>query len=226
MYQFKLISIDKLIKQLDKYTFKQLHIHHTWKPSHKDFDGKNHVALQQGMYNYHVNQLKWSDIGQHVTLMPDGWFVAGRDFFKSPASIKGWNTGAFAVEMLGNFDEGQDCFEGKQKESMLKLTRYFIDRFGKESVKFHNEGPNVAKTCPGTSIDKASFMKEAMAMDFIFTDVDAERWSAKYIEAVKDMGLMKGHSDGSFNPEGDLTREEGAVLMVRLYEKITGKKVV
>ena len=216
MCQFKLLSIDKLIKQLDKYSFQQLHIHHTYKPSHKDFDGKNHIALQQGMYNYHVNQLKWSDIGQHVTLMPDGWFVTGRDFFMTPASIKGWNKGAFAVEMLGNFDKGHDAFEGEQKESMLKLTRYFINRFGTESVKFHNEGPGVTKTCPGTSIQKELFIEEAIKPELIFSDVDADRWSAKYIQAVKELGLMQGHSDGSFNPEGVLTREEGAVIMARL----------
>lgn len=226
MCQFKLLSVDKLTKQLDKYTYQQLHIHHTYKPSHKDFNGKNYIALQKGMYNYHVNQLKWSDIGQHVTLMPDGWFVTGRDFFMMPASIKGWNKGAFAVEMLGNFDEGQDLLQGEQKDSMLKLIRYFISRLGTDSVKFHNEGPGVTKTCPGTSIDKMSLIEEAMGKEWIFNDVDADRWSSKYIQAVKALGIMKGRPDGSFDPEGNLTREEGAVIMARLYENITGKKVI
>lgn len=223
---FKLLSINKLMNQLDLYTFNQLHIHHTYKPEHKDFNGKNHLALQQGMCNYHVNHLKWSDIGQHVTLMPDGWFITGRDFSKTPASIKGWNKGAFAVEMLGNFDSGQDCLEGKQKRSMLKLIRYFINRFGKESIKFHNEGPSVTKTCPGTGIQKGVLIKEAMKKDMAFTDVDKDRWSTKYIQAAKDLGLMEGLADGSFNPHGTLTREQGAVLIIRLYEKLTGKQVV
>ncbi len=226
MKKFEILVVDELIKQLDKYTYKQLHIHHTWKPSHKDFDGKNHIALQQGMYNYHVNQLKWSDIGQHVTLMPDGWLVTGRDFFMMPASIKGWNESAFAVEMLGNFDKGKDILKGKQKDSILKLTRYFINRFGTESVKFHNEGPGVVKTCPGSSIKKKVFMEEVMAMGRVFKDVEDNRWSAEYIAAAKELGLIKGDGDGTFNPEGALTREQAAVLIVRLYEKITGKKVV
>lgn len=105
----------------------------SWKPEHKDFNGSNHLALQQGMYNYHVNG--WSDIGQHVTLTPDGKWVTGRPFNIAPASIKGWNTGAFAVEMIGNFDIEHDKFEGKQKESMLKFTKYFIDKYGEQSIK-------------------------------------------------------------------------------------------
>lgn len=223
---FKKLTVSELIKLLDKYTFKQLHIHHTWKPNHSNFTGDNHEALQQGMYNYHVNQLKWSDIGQHVTLMPDGLFVTGRDFNRSPASIRGWNFRAFAVEMLGNFDKGFDILEGPQKDSIIQLSRYFVKRFGKECAKFHNEGPNVTKTCPGTSIDKDEFMKEVITLGKVFKDVDDNRWSAGHIKAAKELGIIKGDPDGDFDPTDPLTREEGAVLMVRLYEKITGKKVV
>ena len=99
-------------------------------------------------------------LGQHVTLLPDGKFVTGRDFGKTPASIQGYNTGAFAVEMLGNFDIGNDKFEGPQKESMIKLARYFYSKGC--YIRFHRE--NAPKTCPGTSIDKNEFMKEVMGM--------------------------------------------------------------
>lgn len=153
---FEIISIDELLRRLDKYNHKELHVHHTWKPSHKDFTGSNGVQLQENMKKYHVNTLKWNDIGQHVTLLPDGTFVTGRDFSKNPASISGKNTGAFACEMLGNFDAGNDKLEGKQKDSILRLARYFDDK-GKY-VRFHRE--NSPKTCPGTSIDRGQFMNE------------------------------------------------------------------
>jgi hypothetical protein len=107
------------------------------------------------MKRYHLS-LGWSDIGQHVTLLTDGLFVTGRDFGQTPASIQGYNTGAFAVETLGNFDIGHDVLQGAQKESLIKLAKYFNDK-GKY-VRFHRE--NAAKTCPGTSIDKAAFMEE------------------------------------------------------------------
>lgn len=158
---FKIITIDELLKLLSKYNHRELHVHHTWRPNHKNFKGNNGIELQQGMRNYHVNNLGWSDIGQHVTLLPDGTFVTGRDFGQNPASITGKNTGAFAVEMLGNFDIGNDKFEGKQKESMLRLAKYFDDR--KRYVRFHRE--NSSKTCPGTSIDKTKFMQEVRALN-------------------------------------------------------------
>lgn len=60
----------------------------------------------------------------------------------------------------------------------------------------------------------------------VFKDVDDNRWSAPYIKAAKELGIIDGTGNGNFNPTGNLTREQSAVLMVRLYEKITGKKVV
>jgi len=105
---------------------------------------------------------------------------------------------------------------------MLKLARYFYDKG--RYIRFHRE--NAPKTCPGTSIDKNTFMKEVIGMGNIFKDVDDNRWSAAYIKAAKELGLITGNPDGTFNPEGPLTREQAAVVLVRLYEKITGKKVV
>jgi hypothetical protein len=157
---FRIISIDELLKMLDGYNHKELHVHHTWKPDHKNFNGKNGIELQNSMRNYHVNTRKWTEIGQHVTLLPDGTFVTGRDFGNDPASITGYNKGAFAVETLGNFDIGNDVLEGKQKESLLRLAKYFDDK--KKYVRFHRE--NASKTCPGTSIDKDKFMQEVRSL--------------------------------------------------------------
>ena len=166
----EIITIDELLKRLDKYKHKELHIHHTWKPTHGGFNGKNGLQLNQSMRDYHMKPVKnggrgFQDIAQHVTLLPDGLFVTGRSFSLDPASIKGKNSGAFMVEMIGNFDtkgtgyyndQGYDVFGGKQKESMLKLAQYF-DSKGKY-IRFHRE--NDGKTCPGTSIDKEKFMAE------------------------------------------------------------------
>ena len=166
----RILTTDQLIKELAKYSYKQLHIHHTWKPTHRDFNGKNHLALQQSMRNYHVNTRGWKDIGHHLALMPDGKWVTGRPFGQNPASIKEWNTGALGVEMVGNFDKpgtgsfnssGYDKLEGKQKEAVLALIKYYGDRFGYGGVKFHREGPGVTKTCPGTSLDKATMISQA-----------------------------------------------------------------
>ena len=153
---FEIITITELLKRLDSYNHKELHVHHAWEPSKEDFNGSNGLQLQESMRNYHVNTLGWADIGQHVTLLPDGKFVTGRPFGQTPASIAGYNTGGFAVEMLGNFDAGHDVLEGPQKASILRLAKYFDDKG--RYIRFHRE--NSTKTCPGSGIDKTEFMGE------------------------------------------------------------------
>lgn len=226
MKPFRIITAAQLMKELDKYTYKQLHIHHTWRPTKANFTGSNHQALQEGMANYHINHNGWDDIAQHVTLTPDGMFVTGRAFGTMPISIKGWNTGAFAVEMIGDFDIGQEKLEGKQRESIIELARYFSRRFGESSIKFHREGPSVTKTCPGSGLSKADFIEEVRTMGKVYKDVPDDRWSLKYLEAADKLGFINPDTAGNFKPQAALTREEAAVVSVRVYEAITGKKVV
>ena len=144
----RFISIDEVIKVMKDKKYKEFHIHHTWKPTHKSFTGTNHMQLQTSMRNYHVNVNGWSDIGQHLTLFPDGKLLTGRDFGKSPASITNHNTGALAIEMVGNFDNpgtgsyntlGYDRLEGEQRKTILKLVQAFGDVYGYDKVIFHNE---------------------------------------------------------------------------------------
>jgi|GEM_PF-1701921 len=152
----RFISLEELLKQLDKYKHKELHVHHTWKPDHEDFNGKNHIQLQRGMRNYHVNTRGWSDIGQHITIFPDGKIVTGRDFGRIPASITGKNTGSFMIENIGNFDLGHDLFAGEQLKTLLAIAKYF-DKKGRY-IRFHRE--NSGKSCPGSGIDKTVFMNK------------------------------------------------------------------
>lgn len=222
----RILTTEGLLKELNNYKYKQLHIHHTWKPTHKDFNGNNHLALQQGMRNYHINTNGWGDIGHHLALMPDGKWVTGRPFNKTPASIKEWNTGALAVEMIGNFDKpgtgifnssGYDVLEGKQKENILALIQYYGQRFGYDGVKFHREGPGVAKTCPGNSLDKAVMLNEAKVFKGDLENLSeagginvALRKGDKGSEVTKLQGdlitlgydkLMEPHgADGSYGP--------------------------
>ncbi|MBU5439629.1 N-acetylmuramoyl-L-alanine amidase [Tissierella sp. MSJ-40] len=221
MGNFRMLNFDNLIKELDKYKFKQLHIHHTWKPAHKSFTGNNHIAIQQSMYNYHVNSNGWSDIGQHLTLFPDGAWVTGRPFNIAPASIKGWNTGALAVEMIGNFDIpgtgaindlGYDLLQGKQREEILKLMRYFINKYGEDSIKFHREGPGVTKTCPGTRLDKIMLIKEAKAL------TDKKHWAEEHYNNLKSIINI---TDKRFDDK--ITRGEAMALVDKALDYIERK---
>lgn len=164
------LSKEELLGILKNYNFKELHIHHTWKPTHLSFTGSNHLALNMGMKRFHMNVNGWSDIGQHLTLYPDGIFMTGRAFDIQPASISGRNGSKYKplmLEMIGNFDTegtgyknnmGYDKLESEQRESLLALVKYFVENKGENSIVFHRD--HSSKTCPGTSVKKSDLIKE------------------------------------------------------------------
>ena len=207
------LTIDELLDVLKGFNHTELHVHHTWKPDHSHFNGRNHVPLQDGMRNYHVNTNGWDDIAQHGTLFPDGYFLTGRDFGKQPVSIKGYNGSGnkipFAVEMIGNFDTGHDNLEGKQKEAILKLAKFFDDQ-GKY-VRFHRE--NAPKTCPGSGIDKTVFMKEVK----ILSEVKAAQVVSPFAKDAQAWVKENGISDGS-RPQDSITRQEQWVISKRQHD--------
>ncbi|MFE4524758.1 hypothetical protein ACFRCQ_22070 [Cytobacillus firmus] len=161
MMPFVKLNADELIQILKQYNHTELHVHHTWKPNHDNFNGKNHEKVQNGMRNFHMKTNGWDDIAQHVSLFPDGTFLTGRNFGKQPVSIKGFNGSGnripFACEMVGDFDIGEDKLEGKQRDAILKVAKFFNDQ--NKYIRFHRENAPW-KSCPGTGIDKDEFMEQ------------------------------------------------------------------
>lgn len=162
---FRIITIDQVLKEIQPYNHFELHPHSTDTPNIRDHwrrmpDG---IHWQKVMRRVHMsNPRNWWDIAQHLTLLPDGLFVTGRSYRRTPASIAGFNGRApdripLMVEMIGNFNPGIDVLEGAQRRAILRLTRTFLDQ-GK-FIRFHNE--HSAKTCPGRLIDRGEFLQEA-----------------------------------------------------------------
>lgn len=219
----RIINIDELFSMLAKYNHKELHLHHTWRPNHETYFNKpDPLYWQQAMRRYHIDTNGWNDIGQHVTLLPDGRFVTGRDFGRSPASIKGHNTNAFAVEMIGDFDVGKDPFDGLQKSSAVQLARWF-DKRGRY-IRFHRE--SAAKTCPGSSINKYEFMKEVRGGDDTYALPTLRKGSrGEAVKALQDtlnkLGYNAGELDGIFG-----VRTEGAVKAFQRDNKLAQDGIV
>jgi len=214
MSSFKILTTDELINYIKNFKwtrkFSEIHVHHCWKPEHKDFNGNNGIALQEAMRNYHVNNLGWADVGQHLTLLPDGKFVTGRDFNKIPASITGRNSLCFlAIEMIGNFDIGHDKLEDEQLNSILKLVNWGINYFnlGTKGIVFHNE--YASKTCPGTSIDKQWFIDKVVNYNEI-----------KEIKEIDlDMTILNTKNSIIFNYNGEEKNIENYIIDNTSYVK-------
>jgi major intracellular serine protease len=53
-----------------------------------------------------------------------------------------------------------------------------------------------------------------------FKDMDkVSQWAKPYVQKAFDYGLMQGDTKGNFKPKDNVTREELATVIVRLYEK-------
>jgi N-acetylmuramoyl-L-alanine amidase len=134
-----------------------IQIHHTWKPRKTDYTGERTIY---GMWRYHTKTRGWDDIGQHYSIAPDGLIWDGRSLQSNPAGIKGHNSGGLMFEIIGNFDKGEEKLEGKQLQAVVHAVRACMKAFNLNSshIVFHRE--HASKTCPGTGITKAWFLKQ------------------------------------------------------------------
>jgi N-acetylmuramoyl-L-alanine amidase-like protein len=140
----------------------EVHVHHTFKPNHADFAARPPIQAIEGMFRFHTEERKFSDIAQHITIDPRGIIWTGRNWNQPPASATGFNgnanRGPFMFETIGNFDTGNDPFAGKQRKIVIEVVARVQRRFGlgPEAFRFHREMS--PKSCPGTSLDKEEML--------------------------------------------------------------------
>jgi hypothetical protein len=163
------MSLDLFATTLAAFAFTRrittVHMHHTWRPTHAQYTG---VPTILGMWRFHVYTNGWSDIAQHLTIAPDGVLWSGRDWNQPPASAVGHNgtraAGPFMFEMIGDFDHGQDLFEGEQRRVTLAVIALVQQRFrlAPTALRFHNQLS--AKSCPGSSLDYQEIVEAVRAL--------------------------------------------------------------
>ncbi|WP_411736108.1 N-acetylmuramoyl-L-alanine amidase [Paenibacillus sp. M2] len=103
-------------------TISKLQVHHTWLPNYSTRRNQDHFRCLEGIRTTHLAN-GWSGTGQNVTVFEDGKIAISldRDLNKTPAGIKGENTGALCVEIIGNFDVGGDAMTDEQRQAVLHL---------------------------------------------------------------------------------------------------------
>lgn len=139
-----------------KRNINHIQIHHTWKPRKADYRGESTI---RGMWQYHTQTNGWQDIAQHFSIAPDGTIWDGRSLDVTPAGIAGYNAGGLMFEIIGDFDIGQDKLDNSQLFAVARAIIACQDRFKLKNanIVFHREY-NAAKSCPGTSIERYSFL--------------------------------------------------------------------
>jgi len=156
--QFAML-IPAFVSETSNRRLVEVHLHHTWRPRHAEFRGRTTV---EAMRRYHVETAGFSDIAQHLTIDPTGGLWTGRSWNAPPASSAGRNgtlvQGPFMIEIVGDFDHGQDPFDGVQKRAVIECVAILLLAAPDAQVKFHRELGS-PKSCPGTSIEKAPFVE-------------------------------------------------------------------
>ena len=166
---FKRISVDQFAQLLGQFPFSRqitaVHMHHTWKPRRADFRGHESIVA---MWRHHTQVNGWRDIAQHVTIDPEGTIWLGRNWNLAPASAAGHNGnadfGPFMFEMVGDFDNGRDPFDGAQRDASLRVVALVQQRFGlaTDTLRFHNMMSS--KSCPGSALDHAAIVAAVNAI--------------------------------------------------------------
>ena len=166
------LTLDAFTAALEQFPFTRrvdaVHLHHTFRPNHLQFRQNPPIEAIEGMWRFHTmpepRGRGFADIAQHATLDPRGMLWTGRDWNRAPASATGFNgngaVGPFMIEMIGDFDQGQDPFGDEQKRVAIEAVAAIQRRFGlaPEAIRFHREMST--KTCPGTSIDRDALIEE------------------------------------------------------------------
>ena len=139
-----------------------IHLHHTWRPTRADWRGE---ATLEAMRRYHIDVLRWIDLGQHLTIGPDGSLWTGRSLESPPASAAGYNgtaqQGPLMVALVGDFDRGRETFTGPQAEATYTALAAILAacQLPLDALRFYSEF-NPARTSPGSSLVLADFRSE------------------------------------------------------------------
>lgn len=162
------------------------------------------------------------------------------------------NTDLTGIYYIGDNGEleyiGGKVDNGFMKADITHFSKYAILEFNKtfSDVSSKHWASNVIKTLAakhiieGTSATTFSPSKDLTRAEFVallvraldlkatkqaaFSDVADKAWYAEAVAAASEAGLVTGDDKGKFNPSAKVTREEMAVILIRAYEKKTGKK--
>lgn len=100
------------------------------------------------------------------------------------------------------------------------------------SAKHLIQGVGLRKFDPNRSVTRSEFtamLTRLLGLEVksstVFTDVSADQWYAEVVAQAVEAGIVHGMSETRFAPEALISRQEMAVMVMRAYEYVSGKKV-
>lgn len=139
-------------------------VHHTAVPRLSQRPNGFSPDHLQNLRTFYEREKGWSG-APHVFLddQPEGIIVFQR-LDRRGVHAASFNARSWGLEMLGNYDlEPFDSGRGASVRALaIQTVALLCERIGApaHSVRFHREDPKTNKTCPGTGVDKAAFVRE------------------------------------------------------------------
>jgi hypothetical protein len=103
---------------------------------------------------------------------------------------------------------------------------WFCDIVSKATQEGYVEGDQ-GMMYPGREITRAEAVKIVLEMKAVdvpeidtppFNDIDLNQWYAKYVAKAKELGIVEGYVDGTFQPNKSITRAELSKIAVEAAE--------
>ena len=213
-------------------------LHHTWSPNSRQFTGRDSIVA---IRRYHMEARGFSDIAANAYACPDGTVITGR-----PLDAGNWahalisrpdverearelaagnpqffNSYGFGLETVASFD-GEPIDSGPSGRSYETAMRvmtvvHTVYKLPADRLFFHRDVAD--KSCPGTRLDRAAVRADLARRlrGAIMEDIDA--WALAYVDRAIEEGLLTKGADGKFRGNDPLTRQEAAVVAIRLLDK-------
>lgn len=99
--------------------------------------------LYNFIYDIHVNQNGWSDIGYHFLIDKHGQTMYGRPLRRTPAAQRGYNAKSIAIMVHGLED-----FSEESMEALVDLCRDINEAYEGNIEFWEHREVNPHKTCP------------------------------------------------------------------------------
>jgi hypothetical protein len=215
------------------YADRVLHgvVHHT--AGSNDYSPEDGPRIVRAIYEYHVRDNGWNDIGYNLLIDRYGVVYEGRygglDLPVVGAHAAGANTGSFGVGVLGDFRwEELGWPEPRDAVFAVLLWKFGLHALdpdehvttagGQQDVPTLAGHRDVGSTaCPGDRVhvhldDWRRGLRERLAGEL--TDISGHPHEDA-IRSLREAGITTGYADGTFRPDENVTRAQMATFLTR-----------
>ncbi len=147
----------------NKRKWKEIIIHHTWKPTGIGKDGKPILTRKYAdeINRAHIIDRGWNEMGYHFLINPNGIVQYGDRWLEQHAGAHcvGHNLAGIGISFVGNFDVNYPTIY--QMETLYELVAELLyNNFMAYDYEVHYHREFAHKTCPGSQFP--DFIKQTL----------------------------------------------------------------